>query len=88
MSGRRHRVLRKARHVVKDNLDRDFDSLLGVLKRQRDETLREANAAYEKGLQHLKDDRTEARQKAWKTYEDERANLLKTLAEHAKAEAA
>lgn len=79
MSGRRSRVARKAARVEQTQLDRDFNAGIGALRKDRDELLRKANAAYEKGLAKLREQRVEARVEADRAYDNGRTELLRAL---------
>lgn len=85
MSGRKNRVARKASRVVQTELDREFNTGIAALKKDRDEAQRLANLAYEKGLDKLVDERTAARLAAAEAYDEGRAKLLNKLAPKAAA---
>lgn len=87
MSGRRQRVLRKARKAERDELDREFDTRLAVAVAARQASLTEANAAYEKALSDAKIARAQARREADAALGKARVALLKELTATEKAAA-
>lgn len=80
MSHKRHRVLKKANRVAKDELDRRFNMMLGDQRKELDAKLAEVNKRYGDALEQAKQTRDKERADAWRAYEEARDKMLKKLA--------
>lgn len=75
-----NRIMKKARRVEKTELDREFDSKLGELKRVRDEKNKIANAERRKAVEEAHQICSAAKLAATEEYDAARDKLLKELA--------